>query len=326
MEKLKCKLCLKNLPSGTALGTHMKSNTLNLPVPIPPKVAPSQLSQQSEAASYSSSSSEGEEEKEQLYELRENPKRSIRLVDPEFVDADSVVLQARESETESSKNPTRRRSKRTWKPLEQHEETKKFKFNTNQPSQTESWAEPEPVSSISDTTTDEDVAFCLMMLSRDQWKSKVHKDGHVEEDEEETNESEEYFTTRAKYRCETCNRAFNSYQALGGHRASHKKIKAYETELARANTGTRSMTEKKRHECPVCFRVFSSGQALGGHKRSHIVTGQVAATAQTCVKSCKRLVVNLIDLNLPAPVDDDDNEEDGCLREYGWLNLGKARS
>ncbi|KAK8504074.1 hypothetical protein V6N12_005615 [Hibiscus sabdariffa] len=318
MEKHGCKLCLKNLPSGTALGTHMKSNTLNLPVPIPPKVAPSQLSQQSEAASYSSSSSEGEEEKEQLYELRENPKRSIRLVDPEFVDADSVVLQARESETESSKNPTRRRSKRTWKPLEQHEETKKLKFNTNQTSQTESWAEPEPVSSISDTTTDEDVAFCLMMLSRDQWKSKVHKDGDVEEDEEETNESEEYFTTRAKYRCETCNRAFNSYQALGGHRASHKKIKAHETELARANTGTRSMTEKKRHECPVCFRVFSSGQALGGHKRSHIVTGQVAAaaaTAQTCVKSCKRLVVNLIDLNLPAPVDDDDDdEEDGCLQ------------
>ncbi|GMI75835.1 hypothetical protein like AT3G60580 [Hibiscus trionum] len=308
MEKHKCKLCLKTLPNGTALGTHMKSKTLNLTVPVPPKVQPSQLSDESEAASYSS---EGEEEKDQLYGLRENPKRSICFVDPEFVDADSVVLQARESETESSKNPTRRRSKRTWKPLEQHEETKKLKVNTDQPSQTESWAEPEPVSSISDTTTDEDVAFCLMMLSRDRWKSKVRKD-----DVEETDESEEYFTTRAKYRCLTCNRAFNSYQALGGHRASHKKIKAHETELAPANTGSRSMTEKKTHECPVCFRVFSSGQALGGHKRSHIVTGQVAAaaTTQTCVKSCKKLVVNLIDLNLPAPVDDG-------VEDHGFLML-----
>ncbi|KAE8702760.1 retinoblastoma-binding protein 5-like [Hibiscus syriacus] len=295
MQKHKCKLCLKSLPNGTALGTHMKSNMLNLPIP-----PPSQLSRESEAPS---SSSEGEG-KEQLYGLGENPKKSTRLVDPEFVDADSVVLQARESETESSKNSTRRRSKRTWKTLEQHEETRKLKVNTNQPSQTESWGEPEPVSSISDATTDEDVAFCLMMLSRDQWKFKVHKDGDVEE---ETDESEEYFTTRAKYRCETCNRAFNSYQALGGHRASHKKIKAHETELSPANMGTRSMSEKKKHQCPVCYRVFSSGQALGGHKRSHIVTGRLAAAAKT-----QTLVVNLIDLNLPAPADNDD-EDDGFL-------------
>ncbi|KAE8677435.1 retinoblastoma-binding protein 5-like [Hibiscus syriacus] len=309
MEKDECKLCLKSLPNGTPLGTHMKSNMLNLP--IPPKAPPTQVCEESEAASYSSSSTEGEE-KQQLYGLKGNPKRSIRLVDPEFFDADSVVLQARESETESSKNPTRRQSKRTWKTLEQYKETRKLKVKTNQPSQTESWEEPEPVSSISDTTNDEDVAFCLMMLSRDQWKIKVDKDDDVEED---TDEPEEYFTTRAKYICETCNRAFNSYQALGGHRASHKKIKAHETELAPPNMGTRSMTEKKTHECPVCYRVFSSGQALGGHKRSHIVTGRVAAaaTTQTFVKSSKKLAVNLIDLNLPAPVDDDNDEDDGFL-------------
>ncbi|KAE8727505.1 retinoblastoma-binding protein 5-like [Hibiscus syriacus] len=307
MEKHKCKLCLKSLPNGTALGTHMKSNMLNLP--IPPKLPPSQLSQESEAASYSSSSSEGEG-KEQLYGLRENPKRSSRLVDPGFVDADSAVLQARESETETAMNPTRRRSKRTRKTLEQQEETRKLKVKTNQPSQTESWGEPDPVSSISDNTTDEDVAFCLMMLSRDQWKSKEHKDDDVEE---ETDESEGYFTTRAKYRCETCSRAFNSYQALGGHRASHKKINAYETELSPANMGARPMSGKKTHECPVCYRVFSSGQALGGHKRSHIVTGRVAAAAtRTFVESSKKVIINLIDLNLPAPVDDDD-EDDGVL-------------
>ncbi|KAE8715235.1 hypothetical protein F3Y22_tig00110185pilonHSYRG00007 [Hibiscus syriacus] len=319
MEKHRCKLCLKSFVNGRALGGHMRSHMLNIPIPSKVKEPTIQPSQESQAASASSSSDEDEGQiMGQCYELRENPKRSARMVDPEFVDAGSVVLQDRESETESSKNPTRRRSKRTRKILDQEEEeTKKLKVTINQPSKTESWPEPEPVSSISDTTTEEDVAFCLMMLSRDKWKSKVHKDDDDEDDdeEEETDESEGYFklsqvnnrTAWAKYRCETCNKVFKSYQALGGHRASHKKIKAYsqETELKPENVANCSMTEKKIHECPVCFRVFSSGQALGGHKRSH-VTGQAVATTKTSIKSCKKLGDGLIDLNLPAPIDDDD--------------------
>ncbi|PPD79599.1 hypothetical protein GOBAR_DD23477 [Gossypium barbadense] len=299
MEKHKCKLCFKSFANGRALGGHMRSHMLNLP--IPPKLAEqqrlglprpaNQLSEESESesasASYSSSSSEEEEgeEKGQFYGLRENPKRSVRLVDPEFIDAGSVVLQDREM------------------------------------SKTEPWAEPEPVSSISDATTEEDVAFCLMMLSRDQWKSKVlHLDDEegteIEKSTEQSYELQEYFklskvnrATRGKYKCETCNKVFKSYQALGGHRASHKKMKAYsppathDSELEPENVGTRpsSMTDKKIHECPVCFRVFSSGQALGGHKRSHVV-----ATTETPVKSSKKLGDGFIDLNLPAPMDDDD--------------------
>ncbi|KAK8483931.1 hypothetical protein V6N11_034693 [Hibiscus sabdariffa] len=344
MEKHRCRLCFKSFVNGRALGGHMRSHLLNAPIPIPSKLQ-QPTNQDSEAASPSASYSSDEEQGDknaQFYGLRENPKRSVRMVDPEFVDAASVVLQDRESETESSKNPTRRRSKRARKILgqqheeeeeeddegeEEEEETKMLKVDINQLSKTESWAEPEPVSSISDTTTEEDVAFCLMMLSRDQWKRKVHQDDNdeeeeeeedeeEEEEEEETDESEGYLkiskvnnrTARAKYRCETCNKVFKSYQALGGHRASHKKIKAYsqaathETELKPENV---AMTEKKIHECPVCFRVFSSGQALGGHKRSH-VTGQVVATTKTAIKSSKKLGDGLIDLNLPAPIDDDD--------------------
>ncbi|GMI69689.1 hypothetical protein like AT3G60580 [Hibiscus trionum] len=328
MEKHRCKLCLKSFVNGRALGGHMRSHMLNLPVPT------NQLSQESEAASASYSSDEkGEEKKGQIYRLRDNPKRSVRMVDPQFVDAASVVLQDRESETESSKNPNRRRSKRPRKILdreeeddddddEEEEEKKKLKVNINQLSKTESWAEPEPepVSSISDTTTEEDVAFCLMMLSRDQWKRKIHQDEEDEEEEEETDESEGYFklskvnnnnnnrTARAKYRCETCNKVFKSYQALGGHRASHKKIKAYTPVSTHetGNVGACSMPEKKLHECPVCFRVFSSGQALGGHKRSHVTAQVAATTTKTAVKSSKKLGDSLIDLNLPAPIDDDD--------------------
>ncbi|CAL9006721.1 unnamed protein product [Prunus brigantina] len=371
MERHKCKLCMRSFSNGRALGGHMRSHMMNLPIPAKPELEEEEevprgrnqdqvqllIDELAESASASSSSSEeedehgeeGEEGEEGMfYGLRENPKRSIRLVDPEFsfaVDAGSVVLQDRESETESSKNPTRRRSKRTRKSamLELHhqyqqhhqklEALKKIKLKNKviSSSKTDSF-EPEPVSSISDATTEEDVAFCLMMLSRDKWKKQDqqhHQQQHQQEQEqdqddeaersmEDSDESEEQLvkfprtrTTRGKYKCETCNKVFKSYQALGGHRASHKKIKAsnpnpiYEHELEQENNaGASSVAERKTHECPVCFRVFSSGQALGGHKRSH-VTGSAAAAA-THVKNLNKLGDNLIDLNLPAPVEDDE--------------------
>ncbi|XP_062073294.1 zinc finger protein ZAT9-like [Humulus lupulus] len=396
MEKHKCKLCFRSFSNGRALGGHMRSHMLNLP--IPPKLeeeeqqprqppSPPELSNSAESASSASSSDddEGEEEIEErelvdekgvYYGLRENPKRSIRLVDPEFsfpvVDAGSVVLQDRESETESSKNPTRRRSKRTRKSgvferhhhhhhrlhqeqqqyhkidhqhhhhqdQEENDSFKKIKLSKLS-NKTDSWAEPEPVSSISDATTEEDVAFCLMMLSRDKWKRQENQQRRViDEDEEEEEEEEEeersieesdqseelkstrtninVSRTRGKYKCETCKKVFRSYQALGGHRASHKKIKVSnlataldEPEENAATTTTASMPEKKVHQCPVCFRVFSSGQALGGHKRSH-VTGSYTITTTTTTtqtqtnKSSKKVVESLIDLNLPAPVDEDE--------------------
>lgn len=275
-----------------------------------------QPSQQTESASSSSSDEEeqdgegGGEEKEVLYGLRENPKRSLKFEDPEFA---SVVLQDRESETESSKNPTRRRSKRTRKLLEHRFlDVKKLEFNGFS-KMTESWgADPEqPMSSISETTTEEDVAFCLMMLSRDnKWK---HKSSYKQKQkyEEETEESDEEsksckIRSRGKYKCETCNRVFKSYQALGGHRASHKKLKLYSprTELEAENAATSgSVPAKKIHECPYCFRVFSSGQALGGHKRSHVI-GVTSNPNPTSTKIEDNL--NLIDLNLPAPIDEDD--------------------
>ncbi|XP_031269695.1 zinc finger protein ZAT9-like [Pistacia vera] len=328
MEKHKCKLCFKNFSNGRALGGHMRSHMLNLPIPPRQREEEeeeqrNQLSDDTESTSSQPSSSPSDEEEEEG-ELEKG----------------SVILQDRESETESSKNPTRRRSKRTRKLEHQYhhhqqqrqeqEMVKKLKFNKL--SKTESWVEPEPVSSISDTTTEEDVAFCLMMLSRDKWKRKEQQRHEVQEDEEEeneeaeksmeeTDESDEFKSSkqrsRGKYKCETCKKVFKSYQALGGHRASHKKIKFYspiqEPELDQENAGTSTpvpMLEKKIHECPVCFRVFSSGQALGGHKRTH-VTGLVTTTpppttSSTPARSSTKLGENLIDLNLPAPIDDDD--------------------
>lgn len=349
----------------------MRSHMMNLPISKPEELASSrtiQLSFEAESASSSSSSSSDEEdeddEKTLCYDLRENPKRSIRLVDPEFsfataADTGSVILHDRESESESSKNnPTRRISKRPWNNNDnyynndttnssvrkkglgfEHESTKKCK--------TESWVDHDPASSVSDATTEEDVAFCLMMLSRDKWKRQRdqdqpcrfaerenqyevedqeeeddEEDEEDEDDEEAFEESEESQETskqcknrvRGRYKCDTCNKVFRSYQALGGHRASHKKIKVngggreQELEHNKKKSGTCVVVEKKTHECPVCFRVFASGQALGGHKRTH-VTGSAAtaaAIATTLPSSSAKFGNSFIDLNLPAPIDEDD--------------------
>ncbi|KAH7512025.1 zinc finger protein ZAT5 [Ziziphus jujuba] len=106
------------------------------------------------------------------------------------------------------------------------------------------------------------------------------------------------------YQCKTCNRCFPSFQALGGHRASHKKPKAASNNnnnnvlddkkglvfmeaaehvdhfnhastalsLQISNRGVSGHSQSKAnklHECSICGAEFTSGQALGGHMRRH---------------------------------------------------------
>ena len=99
----------------------------------------------------------------------------------------------------------------------------------------------------------------------------------------------------------TCNKSFTSYQALGGHRASHNKVKVLESHQARANSEALLLgTEENRiglasarasntslsssnngdHVCDICHKSFPTGQALGGHKRRHW-TGPVSSEAAT---------------------------------------------
>lgn len=74
----------------------------------------------------------------------------------------------------------------------------------------------------------------------------------------------------------------------------------------------------KVHECSICHLVFLSGQALGGHKRRHW-TGEKSTDTASVASSNKQLSVlsteltnrfkeDAIDLNLPAPVDEGDEE------------------
>ncbi|KAE8706009.1 Detected protein of unknown function [Hibiscus syriacus] len=66
------------------------------------------------------------------------------------------------------------------------------------------------------------------------------------------------------FECKTCRRRFLSFQALGGHRSSHKKPR-----LTRDNEESANGSKAKIHECAICGKGFAMGQALGGHMRKH---------------------------------------------------------
>ncbi|OIW21365.1 hypothetical protein TanjilG_02362 [Lupinus angustifolius] len=67
-----------------------------------------------------------------------------------------------------------------------------------------------------------------------------------------------------EFECKTCNKKFSSFQALGGHRASHKRQKVIGDQELRSDS-----KKPKMHECNICGQEFSLGQALGGHMRKH---------------------------------------------------------
>ncbi|EXB67892.1 Zinc finger protein ZAT11 [Morus notabilis] len=72
------------------------------------------------------------------------------------------------------------------------------------------------------------------------------------------------------FECKTCNRRFSSFQALGGHRASHNKRRmTVDDHHESAKTSPAKSSLPKKHECSICGVVFSMGQALGGHMRRH---------------------------------------------------------
>lgn len=330
MERHKCKLCSRTFANGRALGGHMKAHLATLPLPPKPQ---QQLGDRAESALSSSSSSgeeqeqeerqreveaEAEEEKGLIYGLRENPKKSFKLADPEFsfaVDAGSVI-QDRESETES-KNPTRRRSKRNRRPVVTEIQKQNLELMKRPKLRKPSWvnessppAEPEPVSSVSDTTPEEDVAKCLMMLSRDVWMRNNNEEQDQEQGKETVRSIKKEFEgleeikfkkVRAKHRCEKCEKVFRSYQALCGHKkiCSRNEAAAEEAKNAAGDFGG----NEKIFECPFCYKVFGSGQALGGHKRSHVSNTSASSSPGT---NSVKLRESFIDLNLPAPLEEED--------------------
>ncbi|CAL5365503.1 unnamed protein product [Camellia sinensis] len=205
---------------------------------------------------------------------------------------------------------------------------------------------PETSTEFIDSATEEEenMANCLILLAQGH-ESKNPID--LDDDDDDDNDMGLKFTSKRSaqaYQCKTCFRIFSSFQALGGHRASHTKPKPKEkrpTMIATTSSdeeqqqfknkplNTHSKSSSKVHECSICGAEFMSGQALGGHMRRHrapppIGTTTTATTTTSLslrtsefesddLQEAKRArnVLSLdLDLNLPAPdVDDDHHQE-----------------
>ncbi|KAL5229813.1 hypothetical protein ABZP36_028589 [Zizania latifolia] len=328
MDKHTCKLCFRRFHNGRALGGHMRSHVMAAAAAA--CATSSSSPQQSPPLSLASNSSteiemddKPAQQKPLSYVLRENPKRSYKMEAAEFsggaaAGGESSVVQDGESDTESPRcgagfAVSRRRSKRA---------------RRRAPPRT---PDPEPASSISDATPEEDVAMSLVMLSRDSWtRSRSEHQPHwakasseaeqnndhvnvFDEDEDARDvtgeDYEEYgeataARTRSRYQCSACRKVFRSYQALGGHRASFKKGKG--GCVPPPHSAPAKAVAAVSHECPFCFRVFDSGQALGGHKRAHMSSGGSLAppTPSPSPAKCGDSSGS-IDLNVPAAMEDD---------------------
>ncbi|KAI3450632.1 hypothetical protein Pfo_007297 [Paulownia fortunei] len=209
---------------------------------------------------------------------------------------------------------------------------------------------PTTSSGISTSTEeDEDMANCLILLARGGFSPQTEEEIKRAENKLSSRKFTEMATaTNGKvgiyvYECKTCSRTFPSFQALGGHRASHKKPKPTadvdqkksqpaapppddqeeeEGKFSKTNTITPPPSTQlpnksfhvenkpKIHECSICGSEFASGQALGGHMRRHRPATNSTTTRSTNDSSShdigeKTRTMLALDLNLPAPPEDD---------------------
>ncbi|CAN6324852.1 unnamed protein product [Urochloa humidicola] len=113
-----------------------------------------------------------------------------------------------------------------------------------------------------------------------------------------------------RFRCAVCGKAFASYQALGGHKSSHRKPPTDEQRAAAAAAAAQAAASaggddhqdeaatSGPHRCSICRKGFATGQALGGHKRCHYWDGMSASG----ITGSSGVTVRDFDLNLaPLP-------------------------
>ncbi|KAI6697967.1 hypothetical protein NL676_018086 [Syzygium grande] len=188
---------------------------------------------------------------------------------------------------------------------------------------------------------EEDMANCLILLARG--RGPVAPKPVVDCNNDKIEPS-------CVFSCKTCGRSFPSFQALGGHRASHKKPKLDNDDKNKqpvhftmkdkgigdkqassaactalslqimpgaATSSSGNKSSNKVHECSICGAEFHSGQALGGHMRRHrpVMSGSGANNTEPEIKKVRQWQgLQDLDLNLPAPAMDDEEEREGAAK------------
>jgi len=154
-------------------------------------------------------------------------------------------------------------------------------------------------------TEEEYLALCLIMLAR----GGSHAAAAIPTTAKPAlsdNNSAPLPASKLTYKCSVCNKAFSSYQALGGHKASHRKLAGTADDQPTSSSVTTTSASNgggRTHECSICHKTFPTGQALGGHKRCHYEGGgggNSAVTASEGVGSTHTGSHRDFDLNLPA--------------------------
>jgi hypothetical protein len=136
-------------------------------------------------------------------------------------------------------------------------------------------------------TEEEYLAICLLMLAQGGNNIKITAVDHRSPPP----------SLSLSYKCTICDKSFPSHQALGGHKASHRKqLAGGSPAVDDQPTGKSAVVGGnviKAHTCSICQRSFPSGQALGGHKRRHYDGGNNN-------NSSSQISQRDFDLNFPA--------------------------
>lgn len=162
-------------------------------------------------------------------------------------------------------------------------------------------------------TEEEYLAYCLMLLSRGRTNTTAATTSTATAAAATQSPPLPPLHQSVSHKCSVCNKGFSSYQALGGHKASHRKNVSEDhpstsaTTTASASTSSVLKPSGRAHECSICHKTFPTGQALGGHKRRHYDgnnpgTGPAASGVTTSEKttSSTHSQPRGFDLNLPA--------------------------
>ncbi|CAI0451748.1 unnamed protein product [Linum tenue] len=153
-------------------------------------------------------------------------------------------------------------------------------------------------------TEEEYLALCLVMLARGTTTAAISGEATAEQ------------KMILSHKCTVCGKAFSSYQALGGHKASHRKsVSGDPADGPSTSTTTTSAAAAaapvtgggKSHVCTICHKSFPTGQALGGHKRCHydgeksgVATSSTVTVSEGVGSTTTTSNRGFIDLNLPA--------------------------
>ncbi|KAM7265890.1 hypothetical protein ACFE04_003573 [Oxalis oulophora] len=154
-------------------------------------------------------------------------------------------------------------------------------------------------------TEEEYLAICLLMLAQGTNNKKLT--AMVEDHHRDP--PPPLASLSLSHKCKVCHKSFSTHQALGGHKASHRKHTGDHdhdhqptptpSSVVTSLSNSRVIGSKniKAHTCSICHRSFPSGQALGGHKRRHYDGGNNNSSSAGNQSSQSQ---RDFDLNLPA--------------------------